>query len=140
MTTVKAVASSVAPAPQSTVARRSGADRLMRRLLVLDPDGPKQSILGTEKLFGRSLVISGIRCLVTYVLIPVFGAVFGLTGNLGPAIGLTIGIVSIAAVFYATRRFFASDHRYRWRYAAAAGAVLALLTVQAVIDLIDLAS
>ena len=41
---------------------------------------------------------------------------------------------------YSIRRFFASDHRWRWRYTAIGGAILVLLLVQAVIDIADLAS
>ena len=46
----------------------------------------------------------------------------------------------MVAIVASIRRFFASDHRWRWRYTAIGGAILVLLAVQAVIDIADLAS
>jgi hypothetical protein len=123
----------------SPVPVRSEADRRMRRLLRLPEHGPRGSIAGAQSAFSRSVWISASRCLLTYVLLPVLGPLVGLSGRVGPVLGLSLGAVSVVAIVAATRRFFAADHRWRWRYAAIAGAILVLLFVQAVIDVAALA-
>lgn len=118
---------------------RTGADRTVRCVLGLDPDGPKQSVLGARRAFGLGIWISGIRCVITYLLIPFLSPVLGLTG-IGPEIGLVASAVSFVALVFGVRRFFAADHRYRWRYLMLASAVSVLLIVEAVRDISALAS
>ena len=123
-----------------SAALRSDADRRMRRLLRLPEDAPRASLFAAQQAFHRSVFISAARCLFTYVFLPVLGPVVGFTGNVGPVLGLVVGTVSMVAIVAATRRFFAADHRWRWRYTAIGSAIIVLLVVQAVIDLSDLAT
>ena len=104
----------------------------MRRLLRL-PAGadPGQT---AEKAFGTSLLVSTVRCLLTYVLLPILKPVVDLSGGVGPVVGLVIGAVSAAAIVYSMRRFWRASHRWRWGYTAIGGGILVLLTVQAVGD------
>jgi hypothetical protein len=88
--------------------------------------------------FGTSMVISAVRCLLTYVALPLFGPVVGLTGSVGPAVGLVIGAVSMVAIVFSIRRFWAIDSRFKWGYTIVGGAVFGLLVVQAIIDIADL--
>jgi hypothetical protein len=53
-------------------------------------------------------------------------------------LGLILGTVSMVAIVFATRRFFAADHRYRWWYAGIGGTIFVLLAVQAVVDISSL--
>ena len=104
----------------------------MRRLLRV-PD-ERGSGRAAERLFGKSLLISTVRCMLTYVLLPLLKPVIDLTGGVGPALGLVIGTVSAVAIIASMRRFWAADHRMRWAYTAVGGAILVLLVVQAVGD------
>lgn len=124
-------------APRGVVVHpaRGKADRVMRRLLRLPVDGPKDSILGAHGAFSTSIAISAARCTVTYLLLPLLSPILNLSGDLGPILGLVVGAISMIAIVYSIRRFFAADHRYRWHYAAVGGAILCLLVVQAVIDI-----
>lgn len=119
----------------ATEPERSQADRVMRRILRLPVDAPKQSIFGTESIFGKSIAVSAVRCLVTYVFLPLLAPIVNLTGALGPALGLLLGAVSMTAIVISMRRFFAADHKYRWGYAAVGGAILVALVFAAVFDL-----
>jgi len=112
----------------------------MRRLLRLPEHGRRCSLVAAQNAFSGSVLISAARCLFTYVLLPVVGPFAGLHGGVGPALGLSIGAVSMVAIVVSIRRFFAADHRWRWRYTALGGAILALLVVQAAIDIGDLAA
>jgi hypothetical protein len=114
---------------------RSNADRAMRRVLRLPVDGPTSSIFGAHGAFSTSIAVSAARCTVTYILLPLLSPILNLSGTLGPILGLVVGAVSMVAIVYSIRRFFAADHRYRWHYAAVGGAILCLLVVQAVIDI-----
>jgi hypothetical protein len=69
----------------------------------------------------------------------VLGPVLGLSGGVGPVLGLLLGAVSAVAIVAATRRFFLADHRWRWAYAGIGGAILVLLAVQALLDVAELA-
>ncbi len=118
--------------------QRSPADRFMRRILGLAEDAPKVSIIDAQNAFSKSLVLSGTRCLLTYVLIPLAGPILGLSGVLGPILGFVLSAVSMVAIFFAVRRFFAADHKWRWGYLVIGGGIFVLLTVQVVLDIVHL--
>ena len=117
---------------------RSEADQRMRRLLLVPEDGPRCSVADAQNAFSRSVFVSAARCLFTYLFLPLLGPILGLTNGVGPALGLVVGAVSIVAIVASMRRFFAADHRWRWRYTAIGGGIIVLLLVQAVIDVADL--
>ena len=129
-----AISRDPAPAPV-----RSDADCAMRRVLRLPEHAPRASRVAAQQAFSRSVWISAARCLLTYIVLPVLGPIVGFAGNVGPVLGLTVGTVSMVAIVASIRRFFAADHRWRWRYTALGGSILVLLVVQAVIDIADLA-
>lgn len=124
-----------APEP---VPHRSQADRRMRRLLRLPVDAPRQSIFDAETVFGRSIAISAIRCLITYVFLPLLAPVVNLSGSIGPVLGLLLGAVSMVAIVLSMRRFFAADHKWRWGYACVGAAILVALVVAAGFDIAHL--
>jgi hypothetical protein len=128
----------VAPTLREPTPTRSKSDRRARCVLGLDPDAPKSSLFGAHGAFSKSIAISATRCLITYIMLPLMAPIVDLSGGVGPFVGLALSIVSITAIFFATRRFFAADHKYRWGYAAIGGGIVILLVVQGVIDLVAL--
>ena len=104
----------------------------MRRLLRL-PRGADDGQTA-EKVFSASILVSTVRCLLTYVLLPLLKPVIDLSGGVGPVLGLGIGAVSAAAIVFSMRRFWAASHRWRWAYTVVGGGILLLLAVQAVGD------
>lgn len=123
-----------AAAPTSAPVR-SKADRRMRTLLRLPEDAPPTSILDAQSAFSKSIFISGTRCVITYLLLPLLGPVVGLSGAWGPWIGILLGLVSMTAIWFATRRFFAADHRYRWGYFIVGGAIFVGMIVSIGFDI-----
>ena len=115
----------------------SAADAFMRRLLRV----PDTAIPGSaaESVFGASLLVSTIRCLLTYVVLPILKPVVDLSGGVGPVLGLVLGAVSATAIVFSMRRFVAARHRWRWGYIAIGTAILVLLIVQAYGDVRALA-
>lgn len=124
------------PAPPARV--RSEADRRMRRLLRLPEEGRHGCAADAQNAFSRSVLLSAARCLLTYMVLPLLGPILGLTNGVGPVLGLVVGTVSVVAIVISMRRFFAADHRWRWRYSAIGAAIIVLLVVQAFIDVADL--
>ena len=108
------------------------ADAFMRRLLrVRTGEASRRS---AEKAFSTSLLLSTVRCMLTYVVLPLLKPVVDLSGGVGPILGLVIGTVSAVAIIASMRRFWGANHRWRWGYTVVGGAILVLLIVSAVGD------
>lgn len=87
-----------------------------------------------ESVFSRSVVISGIRCVLTYVIFPFVAPLVGITASVGAVVGVLIGVVAIVFNVMSIRRFFAADHKYKWWASAMNVAVIILLLVLFVVD------
>lgn len=87
-----------------------------------------------ERVFSKSVVISGIRCVLTYVIFPFVAPLVGLTASTGAVVGVIIGVVAIVFNVLSIRRFFAADHPYKWWASALNAAVIVLLVVLFFID------
>ncbi len=123
----------------SLVTRRSrttGPDAFMRRLLRVRAGSAGEE--AARRAFGTSIALSTVRCLLTYVVLPLLKPVVDLSGGVGPTLGLVIGTVSAVAIVASMRRFWAADHRWRWGYTVIGGGILVLLVIQAVGDVADL--
>lgn len=109
----------------------------MRTILRIPDDGPRGSIMGAQNALSGSIAISGIRCIITYIAIPLMGPVLGL-GGIGPTLGLALGALSMVFIVISTRRFFAADHKWRWGYASVGMALIVLVIVQSAFDIAHL--
>ena len=124
--------------PPTALAGWSPADRRMRRLLRLPTDAPKASEVSARQLVEKSLLISMVRCLLTYIVLPFAAPIFGFATGVAPAVGLAVGLVAIVANVASVRRFWRADHRYRWHYTALAAVIVAALVWLVVADLVEL--
>lgn len=88
-----------------------------------------------ERGFSRSIVISGIRCTLTYVLLPFVAPWIGLAPGVGPTVGLVIGAVAIVANLFSIRRFWRANHRWKIQATVLHVSVLVLLTILMVLDI-----
>lgn len=111
----------------------------MRAFLRLPVDVPSTSVFGAEDAFGKSIAISAIRCTFTYLLLPLLAPILNLTNSItAPIIGIVLGLVSMTAISFSMRRFFASDHKWRWGYAIIGGSIFVMLFVMMGIDMSNL--
>lgn len=129
----------VAPAPPLP-ADRSAADRFMRRLLRVDESQPRLPEAELRSAFSRSILVSAVRCIVTYLLIPFLGPILGLAAGVGPVVGIPIGALAIVFNVKSMRRFWRADHRFRWHYTVVGGTVIAMLVVLIALDVAELLS
>lgn len=122
-------------APQPGDAGRSRADLVVRKVLRIR-DRPNSPTSGSAYgSFQRSMLISAVRCTLTYVIFPFVAPAVGFATGVGPVVGLVIGSFAIVCDVFTIRRFFAVDHRWRWPVSLLAFGVICLLTVLLVQDL-----
>ncbi|MGH9138503.1 MAG: hypothetical protein ACRD0G_15900 [Acidimicrobiales bacterium] len=117
---------------------RPAADVAMRRLLRI-PDGPRAGRTSdARRAFSTSMLVSAIRCTLTYVVLPFVAPALGLATGVGPFVGIPIGVVAIAANVVSIRRFWLADHKWRWGYTAIGLGVIVLLLTLLVGDVAQL--
>lgn len=138
-----AVAGSTAdPAGVARVERapvqRPAADQFMRRLLRIAPDRPKGSRADADRAFSTSILVSAVRCVLTYIVLPFVAPALGIAKDVGPWVGIPIGLVAILCNVLSMRRFWAADHKWRWGYTAIATIVIGLLLVLMATDVAEL--
>ncbi len=113
----------------------SGADRFMRRLLLIREPDPTIGDDKVNRLFETSILISAIRCTLAYVVFPIFAPALYAASSLGPLIGLVIGLIALVFNVAGMRRFWKSNHRMRWTMTWVYAAVMVLVTALVVIDI-----
>ncbi len=113
---------------------RAPADRFMRRLLRVGEVVDRNAIFGARRATTTAIVVSGIRCTITYLLIPILVPFVGFLDTLGDPISLALSSFAVVMSVRGVRRFWIADHRARWSYAAFIGVMLVLLFVTIVLD------
>lgn len=116
-------------APAAPGFRSDGVgDRFMRRLLGITAVN-RRSGAGAHRAFRISVVVSGIRCAITYVLVPILVPLLSLAGWVAAPIGIALCVVAVVNGTVAVRRFWVSDHPKRWMYTGFMGVVFAILAI-----------
>ena len=118
--------------------RRSSAETAICRLLLVPScPGPVRE-RDVQRLFGTGILLSALRCLLTYVVLPLLGPVLGLAGGVGPAIGLPLAAVALFFDVIGVRRFWVANHRSRWSATLVYAGVMVLVVTLMVIDIVQL--
>ena len=109
------------------VVHRTRADLFVRRLLRIPetPVGMSSDVL--YRSFQRSMLISGLRCTLTYVVFPFLLPAFSFIRGVGPVLGILIGSFAMVCDVFTIRRFFVADHKYRWPISMLAFSIMTLL-------------
>jgi hypothetical protein len=136
--------STSAPAPARPTARTAApaeftpADRFMRRLLRVGDQIDPSALLGAQQALSRSILVSAVRCTITYLLIPILGSAIGLLDVFGPALSIALCLFAGFMSIRSMRRFWIADHPKRWAYTAFASVVLVALTIGIAVDVVRL--
>lgn len=96
---------------------------------------PQVSTVGAQRAFSMAIVISGIRCVIAYILLPFVAPLVNLAPGVGPLLGIGIGSVAIIANVFSIRRFSRSQHRLRKPVIVINVAVIVFMLVLIGIDL-----
>ena len=102
------------------------------RAVALDPNA------AVTKAFSLSVMISAVRCLLTYIVFPWVLPLLGVARGVGPVVGITVGVVAIAFNVASIRRFMRSGHQYRHWIAGLNVVVIGMLLVLIARDLAEL--
>jgi hypothetical protein len=92
------------------------------------------------RLFSLSIVISGTRCILTYIVFPWVLPVLGIAGGVGPAVGVVVGVVAIGFNVLSIRRWRASKHAARVPLMTLNSVVIVFLLVLVALDVSELVS
>jgi hypothetical protein len=112
----------------------------MRRLLRIGDQVDKNAIFGARRATTRAIVISGTRCTITYLLVPILAPFVGFLDTFGAPLSIALCLVAIGMGISGVRRFWLADHPSRWAYTAFIGVVQVLLVVAIGFDISAIAS
>lgn len=108
---------------------RSVPDRIARQLLRLEESAPRALVP-----IKGSLLISGIRCTLSYIVLPALAPLIGFYDWVGRPISILLTLTAIVLALMSLRRIWAADWKYRWPYTAFSVVVLTLLCIVIVVD------
>lgn len=117
---------------------RSQADQFMRRLLGVEGDPVPGAVFDARNKLRSSIVISGIRCIITYLLVPIATPVIGFSNVLAAPVSIALSVLAIVLGHNSLRRFWIADHRLRWRYTIFIVVVWLLLVFAIIWDVVGL--
>lgn len=112
----------------------------MRRLLFVPPGPSSVGEDAVHRMFSFSIVLSALRCLLSYVVFPIVTPALGLATGVGPAIGIPIAVLALIFDVIGIRRFWVNDHRWRWGMTVVYAAVMILVTTLLAGDIVHLVS
>lgn len=110
------------------------ADRAMRRALGIRTVD-RRAGQGAHHAFRISVVISGLRCLITYVAIPVLIPILSLAGWVAAPVGITLCAIAAVNGMISLRRFWRADHSQRWTYTGFISVVFVVLAISTITEL-----
>lgn len=124
-----------APAPPRTRFRSDrAADQWMRQALGVG-SVDLRSGEGAHHAFRVSVLISALRCVITYVMVPVLVPVLSLGGWVAAPVGLALCVIAAVNGVVSLRRFWRADHPQRWTYTVFIAVVFAILSIATVTEL-----
>ena len=126
-------------------ANPSRADSIMTRLLLIGDiaypaadEAPGARTRRAENALTISLLFSGARCILQYVLLPFLLPIVGIAADAAVPILLLINLVAMASIFLSLRRFWTVGYKHRWSYLWVAIAALCLLIAFTAYDIAKL--
>ncbi len=134
------IQSTVIAGGPSGVSTRSKADGAMRRLLRVPTDLAPIDESETHRIFSASIFLSALRCLLSYIVLPVVLPALGVAKGVGPAIGIPIGVLALTFDYLGIRRFWLADHRQRWAFSALYAVVGTMVLILLIVDIVNVVS
>jgi hypothetical protein len=91
---------------------RPAPDAAMRRLLRIPAGSSQLDADATSRIFTSSMMLSGLRCMFTYMFVPILAPALGAV--VGPAVGIPLALVALVFDVRGIRTFWRVDHPQRW--------------------------
>ena len=112
----------------------SRADAFMLRMLRL-PAEQSSTSAAAQSAFQKSIMISSVRCLLTYVFLPFVAPTIGIFSGVGPLVGTIVSLIAMFSIGLSMRRFWSSRHPQRWTYTVLGGTMFCFLIYLLIDDL-----
>jgi hypothetical protein len=90
------------------------ADRAVAALLRVPLGRPTATGAQAQSLFRTSIAVSAIRCLISYLAVPIALPFLGTLSNVGPVVEIILSVVALFFDVKALRRFWLAWHAWRW--------------------------
>ncbi|KIP52912.1 hypothetical protein SD72_06145 [Leucobacter komagatae] len=113
----------------------------MRRLLRVE--GAKKTPFinrDAHRNFRVAIIVSGVRCIITYLLIPILVPIVGFAGVVAAPLGIALCLVAGVNGVVSVRRFWISDYRGKWMYTWFILFVFLVLAISIVADVARIVS
>lgn len=114
----------VAGSAPGSPSERSPIDRVVRQLLLIGDASPRALF----DLKG-SMLIAGVRCTLTYIVIPFGAPLIGWLGFLAAPFSFVLSVTALVLAISSLRRVWMADYRHRWPYTAFIVVAVTLLTI-----------
>ena len=119
-----------------TLMSKTIADQRTPAIAVQDlSDG---SLGQAQRSFSLSMLVSGIRCVIAYVVLPFVTPLLGIAPGVGPVLGIAIATVAIAANVFSLHRFWRIQHPWRRAITVLHVSVIGFLLVLIGLDIAEL--
>lgn len=118
------MADAVAARDAGSRTERSPIDRLVRQLLLIGDASPRALF----DLKG-SMLIAGVRCTITYIILPFGAPVIAWLGVLAAPLSLVLSVAALLFAVSSLRRVWMADYRHRWAYTSFIVVALVLLII-----------
>ena len=113
-------------------------DRVLERLLFVSPNcspsGNTAPVPRGGNVFGLPLLISAMRCILQYVLLPFVLPVLGVIGGAPVWLGLSLNVVAFVSLISSLRRVFRARHPRRYSYLPLAALMLFAVVIFSISD------
>lgn len=91
-----------------------------------------------QRTFSTSVLVSAVRCTLTYVVFPFITPLIGLSSVFGAGVGVALSLVAIPANVMSIRRFQRSDHHLKKYVIPLNVGIIILVSILLVLDLREL--
>lgn len=118
------------PAGTPQAATSSSAERIARAILRIDNEQPR-ALMPMK----GSLLISAVRCVITYAIIPAMAPIISGIGILATPLSLLLSAVAAVMAVVSLRRVWQANWTWKWGYTLFAVVVLVLLAVVSAYDI-----
>ncbi len=95
----------------------------------------EQKTRKAERAFTFSLIVSGIRCTLMYIILPFILPAIGITGAFASQVDIIINLIAMGALIYSVRRFWQINYQWKLAYTAVAVVAFIILTAFIALDL-----
>ncbi|MCC6804127.1 MAG: hypothetical protein IT319_14700 [Anaerolineae bacterium] len=102
----------------------------------ISDDSVEQIAERAQNAMKFSLIFSGVRCTLQYVVLPVVLPIFGIAGAVAVPFLLVINVLAIVSILYSVRRFWQINYKYKWHYLGFSVVMLVILASFIASDLV----